>query len=41
LIHLKGTIDPEDREWFCYAETAPEIWETMLDAAHLQKEERF
>jgi uncharacterized protein (TIGR00730 family) len=26
----EGTIDPEDRELFCYAETAQEIWDTIL-----------
>jgi len=26
----EGTIDPEDRELFCYAETAKEIWDTIL-----------
>lgn len=26
----EGTIDPEDQELFCYAETAQEIWDTIL-----------
>lgn len=26
----EGTIDAEDRELFCYAETAPEIWNAIL-----------
>lgn len=26
----EGTIDPEDRELFCYAESAPEIWNAIL-----------
>jgi predicted Rossmann-fold nucleotide-binding protein len=26
----EGTIDPEDRELFCYAETAPDIWNAIL-----------
>lgn len=27
----EGAIDPEDRDLFWYAETAPEIWEGILD----------
>ncbi|MHB1543343.1 MAG: LOG family protein [Gammaproteobacteria bacterium] len=27
FLVAEGVIDPEDRELFCYAETAPEIWE--------------
>ena len=27
----EGVIDPEDRELFWFAETAPEIWEGILD----------
>jgi uncharacterized protein (TIGR00730 family) len=30
FLAAEGTIDPEDRELFCYAETAPQIWETIL-----------
>lgn len=26
----EGTIDPEDKELFCYSETAQEIWDTIL-----------
>ncbi|SRR5579871_161006 len=30
FLAAEGTIDPEDRELFCYAETATEIWETIV-----------
>ncbi len=30
FLAAEGTIDAEDREIFCYAETAVEIWETIL-----------
>jgi uncharacterized protein (TIGR00730 family) len=30
FLMREGTIDPEDRELFCYAETAQDIWDTIL-----------
>ncbi len=41
LLVDEGVIDPEDRELFWYAESAPEIWEGILQWHEVNGEPLF